>query len=422
MLDLLTQTSRVETPFIIVTIAGVSFGLYDRSSKNSTNYDYYNGLEITYPNFMQSLTVQKVNGTINTYTINMVYAIKQGDDPNLLEKVFSKASSNRIITISYGDYSTPSFIYKEEKAIISDVKSSVNAETSVITYQITATSTALSLNAGSFDFPKLHQKPSEAILDLLYDKEHGYGLLEIFTGMIDKQKVLLKGLIASNDKVVDIEAQQRISPFARLNYLVSCMTNIRSDPLNVIQDSKYALNVVDDITGEWGGAYFKVTEILKNINTINSLDTYEINVGYPEQNLITAFTIEDNQTYSILYNYSSELNTNKYEYRINNEGDLVSIYSPVISSNDALLKTTQADKTWWTQVTQYPIRVNITMKGLLRPAILMTYVKLNVFFFGRKHLSSGTYIITRQVDTVGDYGYRTTLSLLRIQGDDEYAY
>ena len=240
MINLLNTTSRVEAPFIIVEIGGETFGIYNKKAG-------YAGTNITYPNFMQSLTVDKVNGTVNTYTINMIYAIKQGDDPNFLEKIFSKAS-DRKITISYGDFSTPSFIYKKEVALITDVRSSFSIASSTITYQISATSTALSLNAGNYNFPKLKQKPSQAIIDLLYDKT--YGMLEVFPGMIDKNKVLTQGLIASNDKVVEIEAQQQTSLFKRLNYLVECMTNEDSNPNSVIQKSRYALNIVDDVTGE----------------------------------------------------------------------------------------------------------------------------------------------------------------------------
>ena len=82
------------------------------------------------------------------------------------------------------------------------------------------------------------------------------------------------------------------------------------------------------------------------------------------------------------------------------------------------MKTTQADRSWWSQVTQYPIKATLTLKGLLRPAILMSYVKINTLFFGRKHLSSGYYIITKQTDTVDASGYKTVLNLVRIQGDD----
>ena len=46
----------------------------------------------------------------------------------------------------------------------------------------------------------------------------------------------------------------------------------------------------------------------------------------------------------------------------------------------------------------------------------MEYVRLNVIFHGRKHISSGLYIITKQVDQIDMSGYRTTLSLTRIGG------
>lgn len=52
----------------------------------------------------------------------------------------------------------------------------------------------------------------------------------------------------------------------------------------------------------------------------------------------------------------------------------------------------------------------------------MEYVKLNVVFFGVKHISSGMYIVTKQVDTINASGYRTTLSLLRVEGEEETEY
>ena len=79
----------------------------------------------------------------------------------------------------------------------------------------------------------------------------------------------------------------------------------------------------------------------------------------------------------------------------------------------------EADSTWWTKVTQYPIEASITIKGLLRPAVLMTYVKVNVFYFGRKHIASGFYLITSQEDKIGLDGYKTTLGLLRVAPDEE---
>ena len=133
--------------------------------------------------------------------------------------------------------------------------------------------------------------------------------------------------------------------------------------------------------------------------------------------MVLNFSIDDNQTYSILYNYSNEIEQSSYVYRIDNDGKISHEYSPTLTSSSDLMKTTEADKTWWTTVTQYPISATLTIKGLLRPAILMSYVKLNVLFYGRKYIASGHYIITKQVDQVDASGYKTTLSLTRI-GED----
>jgi hypothetical protein len=78
-------------------------------------------------------------------------------------------------------------------------------------------------------------------------------------------------------------------------------------------------------------------------------------------------------------------------------------------------KTRPEDIIWFTKVTKYPISATLKIQGLLRPAQLMQYIRLNVVFpGGNKHISSGLYIITKQIDDIGDNGYTTTLSLTRI--------
>ena len=78
-------------------------------------------------------------------------------------------------------------------------------------------------------------------------------------------------------------------------------------------------------------------------------------------------------------------------------------------------KTTELSRTWWTQATQFPIKAKLTIKGLLRPSLLMSYVRVNTYFYGKQHISSGLYIITKQEDLIDSSGYRTTLSLTRIE-------
>ena len=135
MQDLLSTTSRVETPFIIVTIAGYTFGRYNKTTANVVDENGFTRRIVeTFPNVVNTLEVEKVNGTVNTYTIGLVYAIKAGDDPNKIDKILSSASNNRTLKISYGDYSSPHFIYKEEEAIITKLTSNVDFANSKIIY------------------------------------------------------------------------------------------------------------------------------------------------------------------------------------------------------------------------------------------------------------------------------------------------
>ena len=70
-MKLLSTTTRVEAPFIIVNIAGFAFGKYSKRTENVVNtLDGYTRKVLEYfPNFVQSVEVTKVNGAVNTYSI-----------------------------------------------------------------------------------------------------------------------------------------------------------------------------------------------------------------------------------------------------------------------------------------------------------------------------------------------------------------
>jgi hypothetical protein len=170
-----------------------------------------------------------------------------------------------------------------------------------------------------------------------------------------------------------------------------------------------------------GGAYFKVTKVdTKNMarNNQDSADTYTVDIGYPGDNFVTSFSINNNELWSIYYNYSKNLPQTNYVYRIDNDGKLVAEYLPAISTSRDLKYTTESSKTWWTSMTEFPITATLTIKGLMRPSMLMSKVRINSYFYGIKHVSSGLYIITRQEDSVDGNGYKTTLSLTRIGADN----
>lgn len=412
--SIVSTQNRVESPFIIVQIGKYTFGnCANKENKQSMS----SILNVTYPNYMDALNIVKINGAVNTYTLKMVYAITEADDPNMLEKIFSSVSKTREIKLSYGDWNAPGYIYKEETAIITKVSSNVDFKSSKINYTIKCTSTALSLQAGTFSFPSRTAKPSDVLVSLLNNE--AYGLKSIFSGMTNSTKNSFDGFISRDDKTVTIEAKDSVNILEYMSYLVSCMIP-QNDTSSTKATGKYYWAVFDDTNNEYGGSYFKVVKADSNVQYNLSYNTYEVDVGYPSGNYVTDFTVSTDNTWAILYEYSNDIQLPQYTYTIDNNGDLVSVESPALTKSSKYMKTTPADLSWWANMTLFPINAKITIQGLLRPTLLMSYLKVNTFFYGHKHVSSGLYIITKQEDVIDSQGYRTTLSLTRISGDEYY--
>ena len=405
--SLVSIPTLVQSPFIIVTIGGVTFGSYSESE--------YGG-KVTYPNFMKSISITKVNGTVNTYNLSFQYQVRAGDDPNLLDKIFSKAANDRAITFQYGDWNAPAYIYKEEKAIITNVTSTLDMNNSLISYTVAATSDAIGLTSTQFNFPAREAKPSDVLLDIISNSR--YGLKKVFTGMRSRANVISKHLIASNDMKVKLLAQSGITVLEYLNYLADSMISSSNPSGSALKKSKYFLSIHDDFTNEVGGTYFKITEVSKDTKTIKSTDTYEIDVNYPGDNFVTQFSLTNDQSWAILYEFEQDVKQEQYTYKINDDGSVSTNYTPSMLKSVLTNQMSPSKSTWWTRMTEFPVEATLTIKGLTRPSMLMTYVKLNVLFAGGvKHISSGMYIITKQVDSISNSGYTTTLTLLRVGGD-----
>ena len=415
-LNLMGNLNRVETPFINIKIGNYTFGAYEKRT-NEQGVDQYGAYRINgirFPNFITNLDIVKINGQVNKYTLSLLYVITDKDDPNFLEKVFSSVSQTRKIIFSYGDMQIPNYCFREEEAMITNVKSNFSINQNSISYTISAISSANLLDVGVYPyFPeRKNTKPSDIIKELLTSPT--FNLLDIFSGM--RNSLTLKGipLIPENDLPITIESQTNISVLDYLKYLVSIMKPVESSS---ILNNPYILTFGDDTSGELMGPYFK---IVQTNSQVKDSEAYTLDIGWPGQSLVTDFRVENDETYSIYYDYQSQLHPEEYIQRLNNRGEIEEIYAPVISSGNANYFTKENDKTWWSKVTSYPIKCSVTVKGLLKPVLLMSYVKLNVLFFGKKHIASGLYIVTKQQDSVGMSGYRTTLNLVKIAGDEEY--
>ena len=406
--SLLAAENYVQVPLIWVKIGAYTFGKYD------SNYSGYK----KYPNYVQSLEVTKVNGVVNKYSLTLIYPLTQDTDPNFFEKIFSSVSKGNIaedldarrIEFTYGDAAMSNFLYRNEVAIITKVSSNFNFSGSVsITYTIEATSRgALGVSGGLYE-PAVYEKPSNIIRKMLREEQR-YGLKQLFPGMRNNTLVETLNLIPSEDMAVNIEAKQNISPIAYLEYLVNMMTPDAGNKGD--KKTFYVLTFLDDTSGTIDGSYFKICTVDANVA---HPEAYEVNVGYPGNNYIFDFAVENSENYSLLYEYQNALAPQEYVTRINEDGDEEEVYAPTISSNNSLHATKEEDKSWWAKVTQYPIKASMTIKGLLRPAILMSYVRVNIYLYGQKHINSGLYIITKQVDKIdGNEGYRTVLNMTRI--------
>ena len=453
MSKLLSVSTMVEAPFIIVEVGGYKFGQISKH-KNAT------GVTIDFPNFVKNVTIKKVNGEVNTYTINMSYQISPGSDPNLVDKIFSSVADTRTLTISYGDYNSPGHIFKEEETLITNVKSNLNFSSSNITYVVTCVSKAMSLLSTNHNFPAVKAKPSSIIFRLLTNSS--YGLTNAFKGMLSISKVIREGLICTDDKEVQLDAKPLTNVLEYLNYLVTCMipdtagssvhrsssgtlhgggsgtfggssTHTSSSGAThggrggnlhgggggnfntEISNSIYKMTIVDDNKNKMGGSYFTVTKVSAQAAT-SLEDAYEIDVGFPGDNFVTSFSLRDSEQWTILYDNSTS-KPEQFTYKFDNEGVLIKEPSNSLTRSKSKYVNEADETTWWTEVTQFPISASMTLKGLVRPTMLMSYVKINVIFYGRKHISSGTYIITEEEDTVSESGYRTSLSLLRVSGD-----
>ena len=412
--SLLTSKARVEAPFVRVKIGGYSFGVYEEKTRAVGQSGVYKNVSSKYPNYIQSLSIKKINGTVNQYNLRIEYPVTENDDPNFFEKLFSSVSSSRLISITYGDFASPEYIYRDEQAIITNVVTGFDIKSSKLIYNVSATSTSTLTLAGNYIFTTKIAKPSDIIKELIQDKK--YKLQEVFTGMRDWSRVLQENMIASDDAVVTIPTITNKSALDYIQFLVSYMKQAGSDDESPIKNTVYNLSTHDDVDGTHGGPYITIEKVQQSTSALDSLTTYSVDIGYITSTVVTEFNINSQDNWSIFYNYNRSLDSSDYLTRINDNGEIEEVYSPQLTGLNYDIN--ESDRTWWTKVTEFPITANMTIKGLLRPAILMNYIKLNVWFYGHKHASSGYYIITGQEDIVDGSGYRTRLDLTRIAGDE----
>lgn len=387
--------NTVEAPFVELNIKGYKIGSYRGNLDN-------------YPNYISKLDVTKQNGVINQYNIQVIHQVRPGDDSNLIDELLSQVNYDKI-TIKYGDVNSGQY-FQDTKAIITNVYMNRDYINMNISYTIEATSEGSLLKSLVSSFPAKVDKPSNVLRDLFYSNNQISNLLlEAFPGMKNKTFVDSNNLIPSNDNIVNIMAQYNVNVLDYINYLVGCMSNTVSKD-DIIRNSTYYITYNDADSFNNNGAYIKINEVTSGINPFNVTDkVYEITIGYND-NIVYDFNVDSTQSWELLYKNATK--AEEYFYTITNNGDIDKYYSPSVASSTNFMN--ELNKNWWTQMIKFPLTASLTIKGLLKPIMLMDYIKINVVFYGVQHITSGIYAITGQHDFLSGSGFKTTLSLVRV--------
>lgn len=389
-------STLVEAPFAELTIGGVTFGTYQKSSIKK------------YPNYIQSVEATKTNGSINSYKIELIHQVAPGDNPNYIAELLSTNGFEKI-RLTYGDGASGTY-FRDVEALLTNVNTSFDFVNNLIRYSLEATSLSYLTATTRMNFAETTSKPSTVIMNLLKNKTAA--ITDYFSGMEDVNKVAELGLIPTNDAEVKIEAVKNKNIIEYLTYLTSLMTN---ENKQIAENSTYYLTINDE-QYQGVGNTFSIKEVVSSNMKVDSL-VYEVDLGYPDNNKVFDFSITSNYAWAAAMKTSSKLTS--YRYDINNSGKVIKSDGSPIIKNDLNSNAYTIDNNTWKQLTRFPITANLTVKGLMAPILLLTYIKINNYYFGSKRITSGLYIVTEQKDTISGNGCRSMLGLTRVAGDDE---
>ena len=384
----------VEAPYGKITLGGVTIGSYKGGS---------------FPNYLNSISVIKTNGSMNEYTINLTHQIAPGDNPNYIDDLISKNGYNKI-HIEYGD-AEAGISFRDVDALLINAKSSFDFFNNNINYSLSATSSSVMSAVNRRNYSAVTAKPSTILYKMLYETGE---LLEYYPGMADRDFVNSHNLIPTDDKEIHIDAVENTTPLNYTNKLVSSMISETSKEIN---DSVYYMSIEDTKEGK---PYFNIQKVKTKLSKSSIPFMYEVDINYPNKDaLVYNFSVDTDFYWPLAYEYSGGIST--YNYDIDNAGN---IFNEKITSNIKSISSTVGsnirDKNWWTNVTEFPIKATLEVKGLTTYTLLLNYIKVNVFYFGQKRNSSGVYIVTGQEDSLSGDGFVTKLSLLRVAGDNQY--
>lgn len=390
--SLSSYPNLVEAPYIEIDLNGITIG-------------GYNHQEDKFPNHVNSLEIDKINGRINQYTISLSHQVRAGEDPNFIDSLLSRTGVRNKIKIKYGDSAYGAF-FREDEAYIIDATYNEDVVSAKINYTLKAVSSVGAIQQAYFNFPGIESKPSTEIIKMLYtNKTTSKPLLDLLGGMQNKLTVLNKGYIPTDDATMYIPGGSNMSLTERLQQLVSYMHD-PNDPT-----SSYFLTFQDDAQNN---GLFKITKVKKTGKGLTMpKNCYYLDVGYPGDSYVTNFSLDNDVYWPMYFEYAGSFE--RYNYDIDYSGNLIKTKINPLTIDSKYQSIDTKRMNWWNFVNSYPVSASVTIKGLMKPIVLMENVYVYAQFYGKEDLASGLYSITGQHDSISGGGCTTTLQLLRVQ-------
>lgn len=246
--------------------------------------------------------------------------------------------------------------------MITNVSTSVDFANYTIAYVVKCTSNAVSIAGLTYYFPKKVAKPSSLIWNLV---SHGnnYGLHEAFPGLFTdntSKSDLYTALANLGDKAVTIEAQENMNPVSYISYLVSCM--VPEGTKDGITTAAYYMNVLDNSKG----TTFTVNRIDAGCAIPDNYNVYEVDIGYPDlnnnSNVIYSFGLNNDSSWSLLYNYGSQTDLSDTIYKIDDTGSLFTEKSQNMFTRNKTYTQSSKQMAWWSNMTQFPVTATLKLK------------------------------------------------------------
>ena len=388
-----TLSSLIAAPFIGVEFGGAKFGLTPNYNRNTMVRDILYATQLT--------VNKKASGQVNTYQLAMTYTVEPGSDPNYIDYIISRAEDRKIF-FNYGDASQPEYSYVREQGIISSITPNISFATNSISYQINATSSVSLSYAIARSYSSVTDQPSNVIRRLLYNEKDN-GLLDLFSGMQNREKVELNKWIPNDDKVVFIDATEDMSPLDYVRLLLSKM---------IAPDNSFYAMLIHDEPDNVDGPYFEIVNSVLHQGKGNFYSV-DIDVGYPSDVPIYSFTPTLNTSLALITPFQQKLDTDRI-ININVAGEVQRTSTPSLAIKNGAAEP--GLQQWWKTMTSYPVTAKLVTRGLIKPSILCDYLRINVLFFGQPYTLSGYYMVVGQIDTISRSGYSTELSLIRVEG------